>query len=174
MGRTYSVRRTFKEGLSLTRNQRPDHMRHLLLLAATMLLGGFSSLAQSDELRTYGSTTAFDRVALKHVIQAMVDIDPNAQVFHSDDMMIIQVKASAAVSDSEIRSAIQSTGLQLREGTPDLSTYYPAPAADSPPLYVVSGNESEDLERYRAAVAAWNLQHPDQQYDAVPLHMNDR
>ena len=139
-----------------------------------MLLGGFSAVAQADGLRSYETTEAMDRADLKFIIQAVTDLDPMAEVFHSDDMRILQVRSSAQVSDAEIRGAIQSAGTQLREGTPDLSAYTPSPALDSPPVYVVTGNEAEDLARYQAAVAAWNQNHADQQYEAVPLHMNDR
>jgi hypothetical protein len=139
-----------------------------------MLLGGFSSVAQADGLRSYEAAEALDRADLKFIIQAVTDLDPMAEVHHSDDMRILQVKADAQVSDAEIRGAIQAAGTQLREGSPDLSAYAPAPTPDSPPVYVVTGNEAEDLARYQAAVAAWNLNHSDQQYEAVPLHMNDR
>lgn len=139
-----------------------------------MLLGGFSAVAQSNDLRSFEATSTLDRAALKHVIQAVVDIDPNAEVFHSDDMRVLQVRANAQVSDADLRTAIQGTGLQLREGTPDLSAYYPAPSLDTPPIYVVSGNESEDVARYQAAVAEWNQRHPEQQLSATPLHMIDR
>ncbi|MEZ4740277.1 MAG: hypothetical protein R2818_13195 [Flavobacteriales bacterium] len=149
-------------------------MRHFTLFAAALLLGGFSAVAQSNGLRSFEATSAMDRAALKHVIQAVVDIDPGAEVFHSDDMRVLQVRANAQVSESDLRAAIQGTGIQLREGSPDLSAYYPAPSLDTPPIYVVTGVESEDLARYQAAVAVWNQNHPEQQLSATPLHMIDR
>ena len=149
-------------------------MRSRYILVVALLICGVSARAQSRELRSFEATTALDRTALKFVIQAMDDLDPTAEVFHSDDMRIVQVRASAEVTDAQIRSAMQTSGVQLREGRADLSSYIPPPDPNAPPVFLVTGNDTEDLSRYQAAVSQWNAAHPDQLMDPMPLHLNVR
>lgn len=143
-------------------------------IAAALFLGGLSASAQADGLRSFEAQAAMDRSNLKYVIQAVRDLDPNGEVFHSDDMKIIRVRSSAQITDSELRSAIQATGVQLRAGTPDLAAYLPAPNPDTPPIFVVTNNETEDLARYQAAAAVWNQAHPDRAVAITPLHLLPR
>ena len=148
-------------------------MRYRAILSTALLLMGFSVLAQAPVTRSFEVADTFDRSALKFVIEAVVNVDPMANVTYSDDMRIVQVK-SAQLSEAEMRTAIESTGLQLREGLADLSTYLPAADPNAPPVYVVSGNEVEDQERYRTAVDTWNAAHPEQPYSVTPIHTTDR
>ena len=134
---------------------------------------GFSVLAQAPVTRSFEVINTFDRSALKFVIEAVVNVDPMANVTYSDDMRIVQVK-SAQLSEAEMRTAIESRGLQLREGLADLSSYLPAADPNAPPVYVVSGDDVQDQERYRTGVTTWNAAHPDQPYSVSPLHTNDR
>jgi len=148
-------------------------MRYRVLLSAALIITGFSVLAQAEATRSFEVTNTFDRSALKFVIDAVANVDPMGLVTYSDDMRIVQVKSNQ-LSEVEMRTAIESTGLQLREGLADLSSYLPAPDPNTPPIYVVSGNDVEDQERYRIAVTNWNAAHPDQPYSVSPLHTNDR
>lgn len=148
-------------------------MRYRVILFSALVLLGFSVLAQTGTTRSFEATSSFDRSNLKFMIEAVTNLDPMAKVMYSDDMRIVQVKSSH-LSEAEMRTAIQSTGLQLREGLADLSTYLPAPDPNAPPIYVVTGNEEQDLERYSTAVTEWNAAHPDQPYSVSPLHTNDR
>jgi len=148
-------------------------MRYRAILSTALLIMGFSVLAQAPVTRSFEVANTFDRSALKFVIEAVANVDPMANVTYSDDMRIVQVK-SAQLSEVEMRTAIEGTGLQLREGLADLSTYLPVADPTAPPVYVVSGNEVEDQERYRTAVDTWNATHPEQPYSVTPIHSNDR
>jgi len=148
-------------------------MRYRVLLSAALIITGFSVLAQAEATRSFEVTNTFDRSALKFVIDAVANVDPMGLVTYSDDMRIVQVKSNQ-LSEAEMRTAIESTGLQLREGLADLSSYLPAPDPNTPPIYVVTSNDVEDQERYRIAVNNWNATHPDQPYSVTPLHTNDR
>lgn len=149
-------------------------MRYSLLLALALLSGAASVVAQSSALRNFEVVNPMDRSNLKFVIQALGDLDPDIEVFHSDDMRILQVKANPSVSNDELRAAINSTGLELRTGEVDLSRYTEAPVGEQPPIFVVTGDEQGDLARYQAAVATWNAAHPERQYATVPLHLQNR
>lgn len=148
--------------------------RNRILFTLALLLGTLKIHAQSPDGRYYRTTAEIDRTALKFVIQAIVDLDPNAKVFHSDDLRIIHVKANPSVSDTELRAAMASAGVPTEPGEPDMRAYLPEPTADTPPIYVVTGNETEDLARYRAFAEVWNVAHPDRAVNVDPFRSTTR
>lgn len=149
-------------------------MRNRSLLTTALLLGALYTSAQTAGDRFYRTTAEIDRTALKFVIEAVTDLDPNARVLHSDDYRILNIKANASVSDAEVRAAIAAAGVSVDPGTPDMSSYLPAPSADTPPLYRVTGNELQDRARYREAAEAWNQAHPDRSVAVDPLQPTNR
>lgn len=147
-------------------------MRHRYLLSLALSFGALFTCAQTPDGRFFRTSAEIDRAALKHVIQAIGDLDPNAKVLHSDDLRILHVRANPSVTDAELRAAMSAAGVPVDQGTPDLRAYLPEPSADTPPIYVVSGNETDDLARYRSAAEAWNQAHPDRPVAVDPIHTN--
>lgn len=142
-----------------------------LLITAVLCLSGIAARAQSSNDHFFRTTGPVDRTQYKLVLQHLNDIDPNAQAFLSDDLRIVQVKRSNVVSEADVRAAIAAAGVELQAGTPDVSAYLNPPLdPGAAPVYVVTGDDQGDAERYRAAVATWNQVHPDQQI-ALPYHM---
>lgn len=114
----------------------------------------------------FQASQVFDLGELKASIQAVVDLDPTANVFASDDMRVLQVNSSQ-LSDQEIRAAITAAGLTLLPGTPDLTALY-GPAPDVP-MYIDTGDPQADHARYVQDVNEWNLNNPnDQQPQPLP------
>jgi hypothetical protein len=142
--------------------------RPLLLLVA--LVAAFGAFAQAPSHVFFRTETPMDRTALKMVIGQVVDLDPAAEVFHSDDMTIIQVKRGTA-TEAQLRAAIGQAGVALRPGTVDPLTLQPA-AVDGPPVFVVTNDPADDLARYQAAMAVWNAAHPDQPV-SLPVHLQN-
>ena len=108
---------------------------------------------------------------IKFIIEAVVNADPYAQVFHSDDMTILQVKHSGTMTESAARSAIVSTGLVLQAGNPtpdELGLIAVDPNA--PPVFFQTGDDAGDQERYRMAVEQWNATHPESTLSTTPIH----
>lgn len=140
------------------------------ILAQVAILAAFGAWAQGPAFVYFQADAPLDRAALKMVVGQVLDLDPQAEVYHSDDMTVIQVKRGA-LSEAQLRAAITSTGVNLRPGTVDPATLQPAPT-DGPPLYVVTNDPDGDLARYRAAVEAWNAAHPDQPLSTEPAHLN--
>ena len=148
--------------------------RNRCLIALALILGTLTSHAQSPDGRFYRSTAVIDRTALKHVIQAIVDLDPYAKVLHSDDIRSLLVKANTSVNEAELRTAMLNAGVATEPGVPDLRAYLPEPTADTPPIYVVTGNETDDLARYRTVAEAWNAAHPDRVVNVDPFSPTNR
>ncbi len=127
----------------------------LLIAAATM-----RASAQDTGRHYFQAGQVFELSELKAATQAVIDLDPMANVFSSDDLRVIQVN-SAQLSEAEIRSAITGTGLTLLPGTPDLTALYgPAPTV---PMYIDTGDPQADHARYVQDVEEWNLNNPDNQ-----------
>lgn len=140
------------------------------ILVQVALLATFTAWSQGPSFVYFQADAPLDRAAFKMVVGQVLDLDPQAEVYHSDDMTVIQVKRGA-MNDAQLRAAITSTGVTLRPGTLDAATLQPAPT-DGPPLYVVTNDPEGDLARYRAAVEAWNAAHPDQPLSPEPAHLN--
>lgn len=119
--------------------------------------------SQAPSFIFFGSVTPVDRSSYKHIIEAVKNVDPTAEVFHSDDMTILQVRSTSNMGEAFYRSAIETTGVQLLPGTrtaEELGLNHVDP--NGPPVFVVTGDAAADKARYEAAVAQWNIAHPDQ------------
>ncbi len=124
-----------------------------------MIVGLGCMQANAQQFTFYETEQAFDRAQLKEVMIAVADLDPMANVFHSDDMTILQIKISPSVADHELRSAVSATGVVLKPGTPDLGTKYAATSHE--PLYIATGDPESDHARYVEAVNSWNAANPE-------------
>ncbi len=128
--------------------------------------------AQAPGYFFFESATAINGSQLKHIIQAVKDADPSADVFHSDDMRIIQVKQAGGLTEQGYRAAITQAGVTLLPGTRTAEELgLNQIPANSPPMYVGTGDDAADMARYQASVAQWNAAHPDQQVSATPVHL---
>lgn len=134
-------------------------MNRLLQLLLLIFLGGSTAWAQQQIHRFYELSAPVDRAQVKNILIAIQDLDPNALVFESDDLMVLQVKANASVPDQELRSAISSTGLTVLAGHPDPTKLYGE--APEVPMYMDTGDPFNDHKRYTEAVDAYNAAHPD-------------
>ena len=139
----------------------------LIALLATASLAS----AQTPQYLFFQAETAIDRSQFKFIIEEMMNTDPTAEIFHSDDMTVFQVKVSSGANEAVYRDAIQRTGVNLRAGTPDLVALGLTPAVvDGPPVFMVTNDPEADRARYQAAVELWNEAHPSEPMNAVPLH----
>jgi hypothetical protein len=136
-------------------------MKHLYKLLIFIGLGCAVSSANAQQHTFFQATETFDHSQFKHAIQAVVDLDPMAKVFASDDMRVLQIVHNGSITPDQLRSLITSTGLQLQPGTPDLNALYGT--APNVPMYVPTGDAAADHARYVDAVNEWNAAHPDQQ-----------
>jgi hypothetical protein len=143
-------------------------MRTLL----TTLAVAAATLAFGQAHHYFQAEAPYDRGALKQLVQAVVDLDPQADVNAGDDMTLLHVRSSA--SESELRAAINGSGVALRPGTPDLGHANPAPTTTPTgrPLMVLTGDPAADQARYAAAVAAWNEAHPQDRIELLN-HITD-
>ncbi len=140
------------------------------LLAVAALWVALGAWAQGPSFVYFQTDAPLDRTAYKLVVGQVMDLDPQAEVFHSDDMTILQVKRGTA-TEAQLRAAITGTGVALRPGTVDPATLQPAPV-NGPPVFVVTNDPAADLARYQAAMAAWNAAHPDQPV-SLPIHLQN-
>jgi hypothetical protein len=140
-------------------------------LVVVAFLATFTALAQTPSYVFYRTEAPIDRADLKQIIGQVTDVDPMAEVFHSDDYTVIQVKLGS-VSEPMIRAAITQAGVALRPGTVDAATLQPAPQ-DGPPVFLVTDDPAADRARYQAAMEAWNAAHPEAPVTA-PIHLNER
>lgn len=140
------------------------------LLVSLLMLAGASLCAQSTGFHYFRAAEPFNRSQYKVMISAVMDADPMAEVFHSDDMTIIQVKAAGGLTQEAYRQALTGAGIALLPGTLTAEEVNPPAPADAPPVFVATGDEATDLARYQAAVEAWNASHPENQISAVPVH----
>jgi hypothetical protein len=141
------------------------------ILPALAVLLALSSKGQYTEQLHLRTATPLDASALKHVIQAVMDIDPLATVSWSDDLTILQVRRNPGISVEQVRAAITGTGVGLQPGLVDPATLFPAPGTTEP-VYIVTGDDAADQARYRAAVEAWNALHPEAPV-GEPIHLKD-
>lgn len=135
-------------------------MRYIAALLFSLIFGGIS--LQAQEFSFYQASEPFDRAQLKDVMIAVADLDPAAMVFHSDDMTILQVKMTGAVTEDQLRSAISNSGLQILPGTPDLVSRYGNNTPEVP-VYIPTGDAQADHARYVQAVNTWNQTNPNRQ-----------
>lgn len=142
-----------------------------ILLPALALAMATGAMAQQTELLHLRTSAPMDASGLKHVIQAVMDIDPLATVSWSDDLTILQVRRNPSISVDQVRSAITGTGVGLQPGLVDPATLFPAPGTTEP-VYIVTGDEAADQARYRSAVEAWNALHPEAPI-GEPVHLKD-
>lgn len=129
--------------------------------------------SQSPSFIFFGSVSPVDRSTYKHVIEAVQNVDPTAEVFHSDDMTILQVRSTSGMGEGFYRSAIENAGIALLPGTrtpEELGLTQVNPNA--PPVFVVTGDDAADRARYEAAVQQWNLAHPEQTIGTA-LHLRN-
>lgn len=144
-------------------------LRSLPLIA--LMAMAISSKAQSSEFIFFETEAPVDRSQLKFIIQAVLDVDPGAGVFHSDDLSILQVKPSNGLSEQAYREAIGQAGITLRPGTRTAEELgLNQTPTDGPPVYIATGNDAVDMPRYQAAVEQWNAAHPDQPLSPTPVH----
>ena len=140
-------------------------MRSLL----TILFLAPAAWALGQNNHYFEATEAYDRAQLKFVIQAVVDLDPNANVYQDDGLRLLHVRSN--VSEQELRSAITGAGMALLEGTPNVgaASNGPTATADGKPLFVITGDPAADQARYAAAVELWNAQHADDRIEILPI-----
>lgn len=145
-------------------------LNRILPLLVTMALAPMVK-GQTPGYIFFETTAAVDMSQLKFIIEAVQNADPAADVFHSDDMTILQVRHSGGLTEAAYRVAIEQTGVALRPGTrtaEDLGLNQVD--ANAPPVFVVTNDPAADELRYRAAVEIWNAAHPDQLMNATPVH----
>jgi hypothetical protein len=146
--------------------------RSLPLIVAAGLAAGVLTAQNTQEHRFYQAAEAFDRAQLKLVMQAVNDLDPAADVFESDDMLVLQVKGNPSVTDEQLRGAIASAGITVLPGTPDLKALYGE--ASLIPMYKDTGDPFNDHKRYVDAVNTWNSTNPDQPMpEPLPLYEDE-
>ena len=147
------------------------NLRYPAVIVLTMLT--LLVRSQAPSFIFFGTVSPVDRSLYKHVIEAVKDVDPTAEVFHSDDMTILQVRSTSNLGEGFYRSAIETTGVSLLPGTrtpEELGSTQVNP--NTPPVFLVTGDDAADRARYEAAVQQWNLAHPDQPIGTA-LHLRN-
>lgn len=107
---------------------------------------------------------------LKLLVEPLMALDATAEIFHSDDFRIVQLKSANLQPEGIYRALLETQGIGLLPGTrsaADLGINN-TPAV---PVYMATGDETADRARYRAAVEQWNALHPDQPYSVNPVHL---
>jgi len=143
-------------------------MKRPFLLAA-LLLSMSGAMAQSPAFIFFETVNPATPGQLKRLTEALVAVDAGAELFHSDDYRILQLKSSSVQAEGIYRAFFESNGIQLKAGTrtaEDLGLN----ASPAVPVYIATGDEQADMARYRAAVDQWNAVHPEQQISATPIH----
>lgn len=140
------------------------------LLTSLVTAAALTGSGQSPQFLFFQSETPVTRSQYKFVIEAVMNVDAQAEVFHSDDMTILQVKSPNMQGEQVYRSAITGTGIALQPGLRSAESLG-INITPTVPVYVSTGNDADDLARYQAAVAAWNAAHPEQQVSSVPVHL---
>ncbi len=144
-------------------------MRLKLLLGVACLIAAASVRAQQGQFIYFEAAQPVSMGQLKQLTEALLSVDANATVHHSDDMRIVQVKSSTLQHETVYRSAMQARGVVLLPGTRSAEELgiHAQPAV---PVYVPTGDDSADLARYRAAVEQWNALHPEAPLSSTPIH----
>ncbi len=142
-------------------------LRNTLLLA--LLITVISARAQQSQFHYFEAAQPVGVAQLKHLTEALASVDANAEIFHSDDMRILQLKSSTLQPESHYRAVIQARGIVLLPGTrtADELGINNQPAV---PVFVPTGDEPADMARYRAAVEQWNALHPEAPLSTTPIH----
>lgn len=144
-------------------------MMHRNLLFSALLLAVSGTMAQGPTFLFFETVNPADPGQLKRLTEALTQVDANAELFHSDDYRIMQVKSNNMQPEGTYRAFLESNGIQLMPGTrtaEDLGLN----AAPAVPVFVPTGDEQADQARYRAAVDQWNAVHPQQPISATPVH----
>ena len=132
-------------------------------LTTTLLMAlAVGTWAQSGSFVYFESPAPMTLLDVREAMQAVADAAPGSEVFHSDDLTILQVRTTASTNEAALRAAITGAGIQLLPNTPGLQAALGGEApADARPVYVLTGDAAGDRARYAEAVAAWNAAHPD-------------
>lgn len=144
-------------------------MLNRTLLLAMLIAPALHLAAQSPGHLFFQAEAPFTNAQHKAIIESVLGVDPNAEVFRSDDMTIVQVKSSALLDQASYRAAIQSAGVPLAPGM-RTAEELGVGAVPAVPVFVATGDDDADMERYRSAVEAWNAIHPEQLLSPVPVH----
>ncbi|MFN3875599.1 MAG: hypothetical protein ACK4L7_06775 [Flavobacteriales bacterium] len=139
------------------------------LLAAALATMCAGSHAQQAGFLFFEAAQPVSPQGIKLLHEALSGVDPLAELFHSDDRTILQLKSAALQPEAIYRAVIEANGVALRTGlrTAEELGIYNAPAV---PVYVATGDAAADGARYRAAVELWNAQHPEQPLSPIPVH----
>lgn len=139
--------------------------------ALLFLASGLLAQAQGPAYYFFRTETPMQSMQLKMIIEAVMSLDPNAGIYHSDDMTIVQIKHNGSFNEQMAREAIASTGVALRAEIPtDAEMGRNTVDPNAPPIYIVTGDEAADQARYQMAVEQWNAAHPQDQLSTIPVH----
>jgi nucleoside 2-deoxyribosyltransferase len=141
----------------------------------TLLLCSIFQLAAQDTGIRYLQTQApLDMMGLRAVHDAVNNIDPNGMVYnHFDDQTILQFNVNPQITEQELREALAQNGIALRAEVPVIVAQQPVyTTPDGRPLYVLTGDDAADRERYENAVTEWNAAHPNDQI-VLPLRAGE-
>ena len=139
-----------------------------------LLLGALGTSAQAPMQHVYEADPPLDMLTIRPVIETVKDLDPNGKVLWSDDMTILKIRVNPSISENELRQAITSKGVALREGTPALAGEAPVyTTPEGRPLYVLTGDEATARARYEQAVQQWNQTTPNDPI-SLPVQVRDR
>ncbi len=144
-------------------------MPHRYLLIAALLLAVSGTQAQSPAFLFFETVNPASAGQLKQLTESLTQLDATAELFHSDDFRILQLKSSALQPEGIYRAFFESKGIQLRAGT-RTAEELGLNAVPAVPVYVSTGDEQADQARYRAAVDQWNAVHPQQPISSTPVH----
>ncbi len=138
-----------------------------------LLLGALGASAQAPVQHVFEADPPLDMLTIRPVIELVKDLDPNGKVLWSDDMTILKIRIHPSVIEGELRQAITSKGVALREGTPTLAGEEPVyTTPEGRPLYVLTGDEAADRARYEQAVQQWNQNNPNDPI-SLPVQVRD-
>lgn len=138
-------------------------------LLSAFLLSLCGAMAQGPAFIYFETLSPVAPGQLKRLTETLVSVDAGAELFHSDDYRILQLKSSSLQAEGIYRAFLEANGIQLKAGTrtaEDLGLN----AAPTVPVYISTGDEQADMARYRAAVDQWNTVHPQQPISAMPVH----
>ncbi len=137
-----------------------------------LLLSAVSTYAQQNTFH-FAANGPLNDVAVRSLIEAVRDVDPNGSVLHHfDDRSLVRIDVLHTVTEGELRESIGRYGIGLLAGTPDIPRDVPVhTTATGRPLYVVTGDASADRARYEQAVLEWNHNNPHDKIH-LPLRVN--
>lgn len=144
-------------------------MLHRSLFFAAVLLAVPGIKAQGPSFLFFETVNPASAGQLKQLTESLMQLDATAELFHSDDYRILQLKSSNMQAEGLYRAFFESKGIQLRAGTPTAEELG-LNARPAVPVYIATGDEQADQARYRAAVDQWNAVHPQQQISSTPVH----